>query len=1012
MKILKHTNQSKKLILVIVCIMLFSFCCPKQVHANDIIERVEYAVVDLLYMVEKGILTLANNIFCDDSHDYKKGNEDTEIISLSPDSIIKGKFLLMDANIFKNITDTSEYLDGGNISGSSILTGRNALRDVISGWYYALRNLAIVALLSILTYVGIRMLMTSVSQDKAKYKTMLKDWIIALCLLFAMHYIMIASLNICSTIVDAIGTTGKNANTTQDTMNKINTNLNSAWTKIEGATSQKDKEEFSENIGDAFGQIVVLGGIIGYTVIFAFKYLKRMITIVFLILLAPITCITYPVDKIADGKAQAYNRWFQEFLYNVIIQPFHLLIYIVLVGSATELADTNVLYAIMCFAIMIPAEKLIREMFGFKDKLGSPLGAFASGALFSKLAGKGSGGSSGSQNSGSSEKDSGLPPPTKNTPLPGAEEKTTGGDDGGTNLETDDNAGQELGDGADTETDSGADQGIGDGANPEIEGEEEQGIGDGTNPETDDDTEQETGDETNSEGNNDTDPEEGNNADQDGQTEKEPGRWERAKIAANNRTSRHFIKKYGTTKIKGKNGIAARMAKKGLSKAYSGAKNAGRKTIKGATSVVGAGLGYLAGAMFGQGKAGAAAGAALGSRVGNGITNATDKAWGSTEHLVGDMHNAFWNKEEENDKRKFKENESNIKLARQNYRERHGTDARGDALNNELEKMYEMQSHGIEQKNFNDTLRDFETYTDPDGTYKMNDTEAMNTAMSSALQAQNYSAKDFKDEKTMKQAYEELAKEYKKARVPQDKADEKIRQILNGGARMRGVKNPPLPPRGSNQTVDIPVQRRLPTGLRESLGIHESNMTPEREERISTLTMKLKDEGFDQAQINELAESAANSRMNADGVIKNYDNIVEAAIEYKKNSSNDADIEKLVRGQNAGGDPTRAQIDAEKNERFVLRTTLNIKDEKDVTAARQLEESTFKTKTDKQIAREYAKANRHAIKNGSDMTVAKKQLETILKEKGNLSQDKAKNEADKIHDFVTGVYNKPTKDKK
>ena len=55
-----------------------------------------------------------------------------------------------------------------------------------------------------------------------------------------------------------------------------------------------------------------------------------MIRKIFLILIGPISCITYPIDKISDGKAQAFNKWFSEFMSEVLIQPFHLLLYVVL----------------------------------------------------------------------------------------------------------------------------------------------------------------------------------------------------------------------------------------------------------------------------------------------------------------------------------------------------------------------------------------------------------------------------------------------------------------------------------------------------------------------------------------------------------------------------------------------------------------------------------------------------------------------------------------------------------
>ena len=49
------------------------------------------------------------------------------------------------------------------------------LRDTVSRWYVAIRNICIVAMLSVLIYIGIRMMLTSIASDKAKYKQMLKD---------------------------------------------------------------------------------------------------------------------------------------------------------------------------------------------------------------------------------------------------------------------------------------------------------------------------------------------------------------------------------------------------------------------------------------------------------------------------------------------------------------------------------------------------------------------------------------------------------------------------------------------------------------------------------------------------------------------------------------------------------------------------------------------------------------------------------------------------------------------
>lgn len=80
------------------------------------------------------------------------------------------------------------------------------LRDTVSRWYVAIRNICIVAMLSVLIYIGIRMMLTSIASDKAKYKQMLKDWIVGLCLLFVMHYIMAFSVTLVQKFTEVIST--------------------------------------------------------------------------------------------------------------------------------------------------------------------------------------------------------------------------------------------------------------------------------------------------------------------------------------------------------------------------------------------------------------------------------------------------------------------------------------------------------------------------------------------------------------------------------------------------------------------------------------------------------------------------------------------------------------------------------------------------------------------------------------------------------------------------------------
>ena len=81
--------------------------------------------------------------------------------------------------------------------------------------------------------------------------------------------------------------------------------------------------------------------------------------------------------------------WIKEYTFNILIQPFHLLMYTVLIGAALDLAQSSLLYSIVAIYFIIPAEKLLRKLFRF-DSAGtlSAAGSFAGGALFTSLINK------------------------------------------------------------------------------------------------------------------------------------------------------------------------------------------------------------------------------------------------------------------------------------------------------------------------------------------------------------------------------------------------------------------------------------------------------------------------------------------------------------------------------------------------------------------------------------------------------------------------------------------------
>ena len=362
------------------------------------------------------------------------------VYSLSPEEIFKGQILLFDIdffnpveNIYAKLSDGSslnlsdydtdddfnQALGGNTIenyyyideNGEEITTSKQntalELQTLVSQWYNAIRNIAIVLSMSVLLYIGIRMLLSSVAQDKAKYKQMLIDWLVSLCLLFFMHYIMAFSISLVNQFTKVITVSntddgkGYAAVLQLDEDGKIEEKikeLGSDYEELiqEGSDGEGGTAKYLMWPTNLMGQLRVQAqmsygdsSFIGYglcffalalfTIFFVFTYLKRVLYMAFLTMIAPLVALTYPIDKINDGQAQAFNKWLKEYIFNLLIQPLHLLIYTILVTSAFDLAGKNPIYSLVAIGFLIPAEKLMRSFFGF-EKASTP-GSMAGAAV-------------------------------------------------------------------------------------------------------------------------------------------------------------------------------------------------------------------------------------------------------------------------------------------------------------------------------------------------------------------------------------------------------------------------------------------------------------------------------------------------------------------------------------------------------------------------------------------------------------------------------------------------------
>ena len=257
----------QKLIISIVCCMIMlNFCITSTVQASFggklMTHIIDFAagIADVIGSIVQFGLTGHLDSAVDsnegkvesDLRGYfkKKGIVDYPILQVSPEVIFANGVQFLDVNFVSNLKPKSEYRV--TLEDQNVL---ETLRNVIAGWYVTLRTIAIVGLLSVLIYIGIRIIISSTGQDKAKYKQRLIDWLVAFCLLFLMHYIMSALLTVVEKVNNVLGEASGvyNGLTIDPSYGKISYNkANSTSTAPEGMVSIEDEDGVLKKIQNYF----------------------------------------------------------------------------------------------------------------------------------------------------------------------------------------------------------------------------------------------------------------------------------------------------------------------------------------------------------------------------------------------------------------------------------------------------------------------------------------------------------------------------------------------------------------------------------------------------------------------------------------------------------------------------------------------------------------------------------------------------------------------------------------
>ena len=310
-----------------------------------------------------------------------------------------GEVVTIDRLIFGKVDKVSvDYWTTGPTG-----TVKSVMSDVVNAWYGTFRGIAVIVYMLMLVYVGIMMMLNSTADNKAKYKGFLISWVVGICMLFFFPYVMKYTVTLNNAVVKSMETYMNGETSTAGAPSATNENpevplLVSAKTKNEIDEVNKSygknaflyllgiKEDGSDLNGttgimmeiriiaystDQVFLTIIYLILIGEMIVLLVMYYKRAFMVAFLITIFPLVAMTYVIDKAGDRKAQSFEIWFKEYIVNIIVQIFHAVVYVLVVGSAIKgFLDNNGqnwIFVLISVLFLFQGEKILRGIFGMKS---------------------------------------------------------------------------------------------------------------------------------------------------------------------------------------------------------------------------------------------------------------------------------------------------------------------------------------------------------------------------------------------------------------------------------------------------------------------------------------------------------------------------------------------------------------------------------------------------------------------------------------------------------------------
>ena len=373
-------NLQKFLAMLIIMVMLSSVVLPTFVLADESGEGGVYLpVVEVNYEqnekelspVEKMFAMLVNGI----------ANALNYIVARAI-----GQQVVIDDLVFNEYPPTRiDYFKGAGATGiSEIIWGDGTMPGLsvtVVECYSFFRSIAIIGYMIMLIYMGIRILLASTGQSVSHYKTLFMYWVTGVAILFLYPYVMKYTIKLNDGFVATVSANRSNYNVapTRNSMKPISTSSFEDIDFSENAFESNGSDYMSQiandaNQGKRFAMALVYLILTWQLITLIIHYYKRVFMVGFLIAIFPLVVLFYALDKIGDGKSQAFNHWNKEFMLNVLIQSFHAVVYVFVCGSiyASYSANTGIDYILVIIGstFLFTGEEIIKKIFSQSSPAG------------------------------------------------------------------------------------------------------------------------------------------------------------------------------------------------------------------------------------------------------------------------------------------------------------------------------------------------------------------------------------------------------------------------------------------------------------------------------------------------------------------------------------------------------------------------------------------------------------------------------------------------------------------